>query len=154
MSVRPGTTIVAPRRLKLGRNCHFGTNCFLDARGGLEIGDGTIFANDVKVLTYNHNLKDRTRIPYDHRIDTKTVRIARGCWLGQSVLVAPGTEIGEGSVAGIGTMVVGKVGAHTLVVGNPCRAVRQLDNAERIYRLNGRRTSLLNVMRYVKLRNI
>ena len=154
VSVRPGVTIISPQSLVLGRNCHIGSDCFLDARGGLQIGDGTIFANEVKILTYNHNLRDRKQTPYDVRLEKKKVVIGSGCWLGRNVLVAPGANMGNGAVAGLGTVVVGTVAANTLVIGNPQRKMRELENVDELYRENGKRSSLFQIIRYVRLRGL
>lgn len=154
LSTRPGVTVVSPQSLSLGRNCHIGTGSFLDARGGLEIGDGTIFSDDVAVLTYNHNLRDRRLLPYDERIEKKKVLIGRGCWLGRGVLVAPGATIGVGAAVGMGTVVAGIVADNTLVVGNPHRQVRELAKVDREYRAGGRRSSLFQIIRYVRFRGI
>jgi NDP-sugar pyrophosphorylase family protein len=55
------------------------------------------------------------------------VRICRGAWLGQNVVVLPGVTIGEGAVIGANSVVRDDVPPRSIAVGAPARVVRQLN---------------------------
>ena len=52
------------------------------------------------------------------------VRIGRGAWLGQNVVVCPGVTIGEGAVIGANSVVNREIPPHSLAVGAPARVLR------------------------------
>jgi acetyltransferase-like isoleucine patch superfamily enzyme len=60
----------------------------------------------------------------DH--DAKPIEIGRNVWLGHDVVVMPGACIGEGSVIGARSAVVGSIPPYTIAAGNPARVIREL----------------------------
>ncbi|WP_045276746.1 acyltransferase [Microbacterium terrae] len=54
------------------------------------------------------------------------VRIGRGAWLGQNVVVMPGVTIGAGAVVGANSVVTRDIPARTVAVGAPARVIREL----------------------------
>jgi sugar O-acyltransferase (sialic acid O-acetyltransferase NeuD family) len=54
------------------------------------------------------------------------VHVSRGAFVGAGAVVVPEITVGANAVVGAGAVVVGDVPAHTLVVGNPARAVREV----------------------------
>ncbi len=49
-------------------------------------------------------------------------------------MVCGGVTIGEGSVIGAGSVVTRNIPPHSLAVGNPCRVIRKLTEADRMQR--------------------
>jgi sugar O-acyltransferase (sialic acid O-acetyltransferase NeuD family) len=64
-------------------------------------------------------------------------RAGEGAHIGPNVAILEETEIGALSVVGMGSVVLEDVSAQTLVVGNPARAVRRLDEKGAWVRLDG-----------------
>ena len=58
--------------------------------------------------------------------EARPVRICRGAWLGQNVVVMPGVTIGEGAVVGANAVVTRDIPPRTVAVGAPARVVREL----------------------------
>ncbi len=56
--VKRGVTIRAPYNLKMGNRDSIGEYSWLDATGGLEIGDDVIIAPFCLIYSSNHNFKD------------------------------------------------------------------------------------------------
>lgn len=54
------------------------------------------------------------------------VRIGRGAWLGQNVVVLPGVTIGAGAVIGANSVVRTDIPPRTVAIGSPARVVREL----------------------------
>jgi len=62
------------------------------------------------------------------------VRIGRGAWLGQNVVVMPGVTIGELAVVGANSVVTRDVPPRTIAVGVPARPVKVWDDGARAWR--------------------
>ena len=64
---------------------------------------------------------------YDCRTYVLPVKIGNGCWIGGGAIILPGVTIGDGSVIGAGSVVTKDIPANCVAVGNPCRAIRQIN---------------------------
>ncbi|MGC5225264.1 acyltransferase [Micromonospora sp. DT81.3] len=58
--------------------------------------------------------------------EPRPVRVCRGAWLGQNVVVMPGVTIGEYAVIGANSVVTRDVPPRCVAVGAPARVVREL----------------------------
>ena len=58
--------------------------------------------------------------------EPRPVRIGRGAWLGQNVVIMPGVTVGEYAVIGANSVVTRDVPPRTVAVGAPARVVREL----------------------------
>lgn len=57
----------------------------------------------------------------------KPIRIGNNVWIGATVTVLPGVEIGENTTIGAGSEVTKSIPPNCVAVGNPCRVLRYLD---------------------------
>jgi virginiamycin A acetyltransferase len=53
------------------------------------------------------------------------VRIGAACWIGDSVIILEGVQIGNGAVIGAGSVVTKSIPDYAIAVGNPARVVRR-----------------------------
>lgn len=58
------------------------------------------------------------------------MKIGNRVWLGSGVIVLPGVEIGDGSIVGAGSVVTRDIPPMSVAVGNPCRVVRAITEAD------------------------
>ena len=110
-------------RISIGQYCRIGTSCHLDGEGGIEIGDGTILAPSVTILSSSHNYQQSNHLPYDETDKKLPVKIGAGVWIGYGAFILPGVAIGNGAVVGAGSVVVKDVGAGEIVGGNPAKNI-------------------------------
>jgi acetyltransferase-like isoleucine patch superfamily enzyme len=101
-------------KFRFGQRCYIGPGCHFDALGGIEMDDFVIIGPHVKIWSYNHDITSEF-IPYGPENKMLPVRIGKGVWIAMGAILLPGTEIGEGSVIGAGSIVHGKVPAFSLV---------------------------------------
>lgn len=113
-----GTYILDPRYLRLGENTHINRYCFLDARGGLFIGNRVSISHKVSVVTASHNLNSSY---FDYV--KKSVVIDDYVWIGINAVVLPGCHIGTGAVICAGAVVTKDVSPYAIVAGIPAREI-------------------------------
>ena len=125
-----GCYIEPPVYFDYGSNTHLGRGVYMNYGAVLldvapiRIGDRTMLANSVQLLTATHPVDPIERnsgIEY-----ARPITIGSDCWLGGGVIVCPGVTIGEGAVVGAGAVVTKDVAPYTVVVGNPARKVRDV----------------------------
>lgn len=132
---RPGAYAEACSKISIGDYVVIRPGTFLyadplEGGGGITIEDKVLIGSGVHFYTCNHNFSDANIPIYDQGYPTSTksdsITLKRGCWIGASVIVLPGIEIGENSVIGAGTVVTKSVPPHVLFAGNPGKIIRTL----------------------------
>ena len=125
-----GSNIRPPFRCDYGFQLHVGSRVFanfglvaLDV-APITIGDDTQLGPGVQLLTPTHPLAPGPR--RDGWEAAEPITIGRNVWIGGAVVVCPGVTIGDDTVVGAGSVVVGDLPAGVLAVGNPARVVRSL----------------------------
>jgi acetyltransferase-like isoleucine patch superfamily enzyme len=111
----------------------------------LQIGDGVFINQGVSIVAYCHiEIGADTKIgefssiyDTDHHVvepsrPTKyaPVIIGTNVWLGRSVMVLPGSKIGDHTVVAAGSIVKGDLPPRVLAAGSPAQVVRELDIPE------------------------
>ena len=106
--------------LKVGKNVIFSRNQDIDFTGGVEIGDGVLFAEGVKIITHEHDhyklQKDERILPGPDRTYKCPLRIGSNARLGAHCIIMPTVgEIGESAVIGVGEIVRRAVPPYNMV---------------------------------------
>lgn len=117
----PATALVHPPfysthglGIMLGERTFVGQGCsFLDL-GGITVGDRTMIAPRVTLVTEGHPVELAER--YDW-ITVAPIVIEADVWIGAAATVLPGVTIGYGSVIGAGAVVAKDVPPLTVVTG-------------------------------------
>lgn len=94
-------------------------NCYIQGVNGVEIGDDTIFAPGVKIISANHNLKD-----YSMHDPAHPIKIGKNCWIGANAIILPGVQLGDNVVVGAGAVVTHNFADNSIIVGNPAKVIR------------------------------
>lgn len=134
--VGPGSTIWAPRSLRVGKDVYVGKNVTIEVDG--VIGDGVLIANLVGIVgRTDHDYREfgtsvrRSRWVGDSpdALSRPTI-IGSDVWLCYGAVILSGVRIGDSSVIAAGTVVTRDVPANSIVVGNPGRIVAQRFSTE------------------------
>jgi acetyltransferase-like isoleucine patch superfamily enzyme len=112
--------------IKIGKGTFVGESVVVRGQGGVTIGDSVLIAPHAKILAVNHNFDDVALPVMDQGITGRGIVIEDGAWIGGGAVVLDGVTVGKGAVVGANAVVTRDVSAHTLVVGIPARAVRNL----------------------------
>lgn len=83
---------------------------YINAFGGLKMGNNVAVAPNVTIVTTNHN-------KYDHRkiSQTKGVEIGNNVWIGANCVILPGAKIGDEVTIGAGCVVSGEIPSKSTV---------------------------------------
>lgn len=96
------------------------SGCYLQGINGIKIGEYSMIAPGVKIISANHNLKDFVK----HDI-VNPVIIGKKCWLGTNCVILAGVELGDNVIVGAGSIVTKSFGSNLVLAGNPARIIRE-----------------------------
>lgn len=115
--------------IEVGKNFFANYNCTILDEARVRIGDNCFMAPNVAIYTAGHPIHPDTRnSQYEYG---KEVTIGDNVWLGGSVVITPGVHIGNNVVIGAGSVVTRDIPDNAIAVGNPCKVVRFLTDADR-----------------------
>ncbi|MBQ7486072.1 MAG: sugar O-acetyltransferase [Clostridia bacterium] len=115
--------------IHVGRNFFANYNCTIIDVAKVIIGDNCQMAPNVAIYTAGHPVYPDTRnTAYEYG---KEVRIGNNVWIGGNTVICPGVTIGDCCVIGAGSVVTKDIPAWTVAVGNPCRVIRKITEADR-----------------------
>lgn len=126
--------VVSPFWCDYGANIHLGENFY--ANHGLIILDGArvTFGHDVYIApncvfsTAGHPFDtERRNLGLEYALP---ITVGDNVWFGMGVLVCPGVTIGSDVVIGAGSVVTHDIPSGVVAVGNPCRVLREITEAD------------------------
>jgi acetyltransferase-like isoleucine patch superfamily enzyme len=116
-----------PERIEIGIGTAPGLspNCYIQGMGGIKIGDYTIVAPGVGIISANHNL-------YNISLhDEKEVTIGKHCWIGMNAVILPGVKLGDHTIVAAGSIVTKSFEeGYSVVAGIPAKTIKKLDKSK------------------------
>ena len=132
----PLTFIEPSFRCDYGFNIHthgltvINYNCVILDTSPVHIGENTFIAPGVCIVCSGHAVLPKQRA---QGIGTsKPITIEKDVWIGANATICGGVTIGTGSIIGAGSVVTKDIPAGVIAVGNPCRVIRQITEADRM----------------------
>ena len=133
----------APIYFDYGCNTRFGSFCSTNFNFTcldvcpVTVGDNVMFGPNVTIATPMHpllpaerNVRRREDGSYYNLEYARPIVICSNCWIAANVVVCGGVTIGEGCVIGAGSVVTRDIPPHSIAVGNPCRVIRGITEAD------------------------
>ena len=93
--------------------------CYIQGGNGIYIGDDTIFAPGVKIISANHDPEDLTVWK-----SAPPMRIGKRCWIGANAVIMPGATLGNNVIVGAGAVVTKSVSDNAIVGGVPACSIK------------------------------
>jgi acetyltransferase-like isoleucine patch superfamily enzyme len=75
-------------------------NCYFQAINGIRIGDDTIIAPGVKMISSNHDF-----VKLNSHQTAKPIVIGNKCWIGANAVILPGVCLGDHTIVAAGAIV-------------------------------------------------
>ncbi|MEG1717024.1 MAG: DapH/DapD/GlmU-related protein, partial [Lachnospiraceae bacterium] len=114
--------------MRIGDGCYIGQNNTFLVGADISIGNGVLMASDICIASENHGMDPTDMNGYGaQRLITLPVFIGDGCWIGEKVIILPGTSIGSKSIIGAGSVVTKNVPDLCIAVGNPAKVIKKFD---------------------------
>lgn len=133
------TAIESREKLQLGDHVFIGHFNFIDASGGLAIGEGVQITNHVSVLTHSTHRALRLEReafwghPAPAGVQREVTSIGAWSFIGPHCTIAPGTRIGRGVLVRAHSYVSGEVPDFAIVQGQPARVVGDVRDGDRAW---------------------
>lgn len=114
--------------IEIGENFYANHNLVILDGAKVTFGDNVFVAPDCGFYTAGHPLDaDRRNKGLEY---AKPITVGNNVWFGGGVKVMPGVTIGDGAVIGGGSVVTKDIPANMIAVGNPCKPIREITEAD------------------------
>ena len=111
-------------KLELGENVSIHQMCYVDAGGGISIGNDVSIAHRVSILSSNHSFDDGNIAIKYQDLSYKLTTIGDNVWVGCGCVLLAGVYIGSGSVIGANSTVTKSIKQNSVAVGSPARIIK------------------------------
>lgn len=121
--IRPTVNVTYPWKLRIGDNSWIGDNVDLYTLGKIKIGKNTVISQRSYLCTGTHDYQSES-------FDIKAIPITVGdeVWIATDVFVAPGSNIGSGSVVGARSSVFNDIPQNLICLGSPAQPIKQRES--------------------------
>lgn len=103
------------RYIKIGDGVFFNRNCSLTCYDSIEIGNNTIFGENVRIFDHNHRF-NLSGVPISEQGYTYSpIKIGSNCWIGSNVVILKGVTVGNNCVIGAGVVLNQSIENDSLV---------------------------------------
>ena len=122
--VHHSSVVTSPQNIKIGIGTAPGLSpgCYIQGGGRIYIGDYTIVAPNVGIISANHDLHDQSK-----HIRAE-VHIGNYCWIGMNSIVLPNVTLGDHTIVAAGSVVTKSFpDGYCVVGGNPARVIKVLE---------------------------
>ena len=97
-------------------------SCYIQGGNGITIGDDTIFAPGVKIISANHDLNDFSKWE-----EADQITIGKRCWIGANAVILPGVQLGDDVIVGAGAVVTKSFPSSSVIAGVPAKDISKRD---------------------------
>jgi maltose O-acetyltransferase len=123
-------------RCDYGFNIHFkgfaliNFNAVILDTSPVTVGHGVLIGPGSVLSCVGHALDPKQRVE-GGLYESSPITLEDRVWLGANTTVCGGVTIGAGTIIGAGSVVTKDIPAGVVAVGNPCRVLRELTDADR-----------------------
>lgn len=115
--------------ISVGNNFYTNHNCTILDGAKVEFGDNVFIAPNCVFSTAGHAIDSEQRSAGLEI--ARPIIIGNNVWIGANVSVLPGVTIGDNTIIGAGSVVNKDIPSDVIAVGNPCRVMRKITEADK-----------------------
>lgn len=116
--------------VKVGKNFYSNHNLVILDCAEVTFGDNVFVGPNCGFYTAIHPIDAEQR---KMKIEwAKSIKVGNDVWFGGGVTVLPGVTIGNNVVIGAGSVVVKDIPSGVVAVGNPCKPIRKITEADKL----------------------
>jgi acetyltransferase-like isoleucine patch superfamily enzyme len=115
-------SVARDAQILIGDRVFLNQGVVLAAKESIEIGDDSLIGDFSAIYDANWH-----RLEPDRADKPRPVTLGKNVWLGNHVLVLPGSKIGDHTVVAARSVVRGTLPPRVLAAGNPAVVVKELD---------------------------
>jgi acetyltransferase-like isoleucine patch superfamily enzyme len=104
-------------------SCYIGNNNLIDLTGGIHIGSGCFFTDEIRIYTHKHEIPERSKPVRSGKVLAEPVFIDEDVFIGMRAVILSGVKIGKGAIIAAGAVVTKDVGEYNFVAGTPARKI-------------------------------
>jgi putative colanic acid biosynthesis acetyltransferase WcaF len=128
VKIRSTVKITYPWKVSIGDFSWVGDDCTLYSLGNIIIGSHVAIAHGVYFNTGGHDYQTPS---FD--IFSKPISIQNECWITNDVYIAPGVNIGQGTIVGARSSVFKDLPEGKICIGTPAIAIKnRLENTKQV----------------------
>lgn len=116
--IKPRLRVKFPWRLVVGDHCWLGEAVWIDNLAPVSLGDRVCLSQGAYLCTGNHDFRS-----HGFELKVAPIRIDDDAWIAARAVLAPGTEVGAGSVVGLAAVASGLIEPGVIMTGNPAMVV-------------------------------
>lgn len=114
------TRVIRPARIVIGDRTIINEYCYLDGRGGLQVGDDCSISIYTKIITASHRVNS-----LEFSYCENSVKINNLVWVGCEAIILDGSLIEKGCIIGAGAVIKGTTEPFGIYIGNPATKIRE-----------------------------
>ena len=103
-------------KVLIGNNVFFNNFCSVCAYEKIEIGEGTIFGENVKIYDHNHNYDNPNVSIKSQGYKSAPIHIGKHCWICSNTVILKGVTIGDNCVIGAGCVIHKDIPSNSVIV--------------------------------------
>jgi putative colanic acid biosynthesis acetyltransferase WcaF len=117
--IRPTAQFTYPWKVSIGDRSWIGDDVVLYSLANITVGSDTVISQQSYLCTGSH---DHTKLSFD--LVAEPINIGNQVWIASRAFIAPGVTIADGSVIGMGSMVLDNLPGGMICYGSPAKPVR------------------------------
>jgi acetyltransferase-like isoleucine patch superfamily enzyme len=122
--IQPGVTFANTAKLSIGNRFGCNTGTYINALGGIKIGNNVLLGNNVTISAGRHEIDNLSNSIFENPAVPLGIEIEDDVWIGSGAIVMPGVKIMQGSVIGANSVVTKDTAPYSINFGAPSRFSR------------------------------
>ncbi len=122
--IQPRVMFVQADRLSVGRTFGVNTGSYINAIGGITIGDHVLIGSNVTISSGRHPIDGEFPPVFARPAEPLPIAIEDDVWIGAGAVIMPGITLRKGTVVGANAVVTRSTEEYSVVAGAPARKIR------------------------------